>query len=232
MVPQTQKRKARNSTKVNLLFSLVFHGLIVVAVLYFAAREGLLGKQIKKIAVEMVKEKRAGETQGAGKAARKKPPKMEPPKIVASAEDRRAQGSGASPPPSVAAAPPVAAPRRRWMCPRLCSRAARRWRPLPTRCKFTRAWSSTRCDPAGTARRTWTTTPLWRKWRSAVDSTGRIGDPVWKKGSGNKHWDDSVRQALAIPPRAWIVRRRPISRPESWFVSMSSTCRAFAPNKP
>jgi TonB family protein len=30
-----------------------------------------------------------------------------------------------------------------------------------------------------------------------VDSAGNIGNPVWKKGSGNKRWDDSVRQATA-----------------------------------
>jgi hypothetical protein len=29
MVPQTRKRTARNSSKVNLLISLTFHGLIV-----------------------------------------------------------------------------------------------------------------------------------------------------------------------------------------------------------
>ena len=31
MLPQTQKRKARSSTKVNLLFSLTFHGNIALA---------------------------------------------------------------------------------------------------------------------------------------------------------------------------------------------------------
>lgn len=41
----------------NLLISFIFHTLIVLAMFYFAARQGLLGKQMKKIAVEMVKEK-------------------------------------------------------------------------------------------------------------------------------------------------------------------------------
>jgi TonB family protein len=31
----------------------------------------------------------------------------------------------------------------------------------------------------------------------AVDSTGQISNPVWKKSSGDKRWDDTVRQALA-----------------------------------
>src|SRR5258706_330746 len=31
----------------------------------------------------------------------------------------------------------------------------------------------------------------------SVDGTGQITDPVWKKGSGDKRWDDSVRMAIA-----------------------------------
>jgi len=30
-----------------------------------------------------------------------------------------------------------------------------------------------------------------------VDKDGNISNPVWKKGSGNQRWDDSVRAALA-----------------------------------
>ena len=58
MVPQSKARKPRNSSKVNLLISMAFHGVVVLGLLYFAARQGLLGKTIKKIAVEMVKEKK------------------------------------------------------------------------------------------------------------------------------------------------------------------------------
>ena len=31
----------------------------------------------------------------------------------------------------------------------------------------------------------------------AVSRDGQISDPEWKEGSGDKRWDDSVRQALA-----------------------------------
>ena len=57
MLPHTQPRKKRNSSKVNLMISFTFHALIILVGLYFAARGGLLGKQIQKISVEMVKEK-------------------------------------------------------------------------------------------------------------------------------------------------------------------------------
>ena len=57
MQPHTQPRKKRNSSRVNLMISFTFHALIVVVALYFAARQGLLGKQLKKISINMVKEK-------------------------------------------------------------------------------------------------------------------------------------------------------------------------------
>src|ERR1700722_10178438 len=106
MVPQTQKRKPRNSSKVNLVISLVFHGAIAVAVIYFAAREGLLGKQFKKIAVEIVKEKPPEKPKEPEKPREQIPaptPKVaqaEPPKEVVSAP----------PPANTADAPPVVAP--------------------------------------------------------------------------------------------------------------------------
>ncbi|MEI9962331.1 MAG: TonB C-terminal domain-containing protein [Limisphaerales bacterium] len=31
----------------------------------------------------------------------------------------------------------------------------------------------------------------------AVDKSGKISSPQWKKGSGDNRWDDSVRQAIA-----------------------------------
>jgi len=57
MIPNTQPRKVKNSSKVNLLISFIFHAVLVLALLYFAAREGLLGKKLEKISVQMVKEK-------------------------------------------------------------------------------------------------------------------------------------------------------------------------------
>ena len=56
MLPQSQARKKRNLSKVYLLISFAFHAVLVLTLLYFAARQGLLGKQLKKISIEMVKE--------------------------------------------------------------------------------------------------------------------------------------------------------------------------------
>src|ERR1700690_1181706 len=76
MLPQNQPRKKRNSSKVNLMISFTFHALIVLVALYFAARQGLLGKQLKKISINMVKEKPPEKPKEPDK------PKVEPPKIV------------------------------------------------------------------------------------------------------------------------------------------------------
>src|SRR5580698_6694265 len=57
MQPQSQPRKKKNSSKVNLMISFVFHALLLVVLLYFAARSGILGNQLKKISIQMIKEK-------------------------------------------------------------------------------------------------------------------------------------------------------------------------------
>jgi hypothetical protein len=47
----------------------------------------------------------------------------------------------------------------------------------------------------------------------AVDPAGHISDPIWKKGSGDARWDDSVRQAInatrkldRTPPKSFPPR--------------------------
>src|SRR5579862_1545280 len=52
-----QKRKKQNSSKLALVISVVVHALLLSSVVYFAAREGILGKKLKQLAVIMIKEK-------------------------------------------------------------------------------------------------------------------------------------------------------------------------------
>jgi hypothetical protein len=98
MIPKSQVRKKKNSSKVNLIISAVFHGILVGALFYFAAREGLLGTQLKKIAVEMVKEK-------PPEKPKPEPPKVEPPKLEPPKETAKAEA-----PKEVPQAAPMAAP--------------------------------------------------------------------------------------------------------------------------
>jgi hypothetical protein len=186
MLPQTKVRKKSNSSKVNLLISLAFHGLIVLAVLFLAARTGLLGKQLKKITVTMEKKEKPPEKP-------KEPPKVEPPKIVETPKIVEA--------PKVVEAPPTVAP------PVVAPPAAE----LPSFDFEGGKLVQSSSDPVQLYKGM-LEYALRSKWNRptdladddyvvevevAVDRGGKISDPQWKKGSGNQVWDDTVRQALA-----------------------------------
>jgi len=193
----TQKRKKRNSPKVNLLISAVFHGLIISVLLYFAAREGLLGRQIKKIAVEMVKEKPPEKPKELEKpkVAKLDVPKVDVPKIPEIAKIEAPKETPTTP-PSAGAAPPAVAPP-----------AAE----LPAFAFEGGKTVVTSSDPVQLYKGLLEST-LRFNWdrpkdvddhtnvaevEVAVDSAGAISNPVWKKTSGHKQWDDSVRLAIA-----------------------------------
>jgi hypothetical protein len=196
MVPQTQPRKRRNSSRVNLLISLTFHGAIVLALFYFAAREGLLGKQLKKIAVEMVKEKPPEKAKEPAKP-KEEPEKPEPPKIAEApkTETPRAPPQEAPPPESVAAPPSIAPPAVE----------------VPAFVFEGGKAVQTSSDPVQLYKG-FVEYALRAKWNRptdiadayfvaevevSVDRAGQISHPEWKKASDNARWDDSVRQAIA-----------------------------------
>ncbi|HEV7924130.1 MAG TPA: TonB C-terminal domain-containing protein [Verrucomicrobiae bacterium] len=178
-----------------MLLAAIFHGLIVGVLLYFAAREGLLGKQIKKIAVEMVKEKpKPPEKPKEPEKPKVDVAKVEAPKV---AEVARIQPpKETAPPPSGIAAPPTVAP------------------PVAELPAFEFEGGKTvvtSSDPAqlykglleAALRFNWERpkdvddhTNL-AEVEVAVDSAGDITDPVWKKKSGQKQWDESVLLAIA-----------------------------------
>src|SRR5882724_10979487 len=191
MLPQTQARKPRNSSKVNLIISVAFHAIIALTLLYFAARGGLLGKQIRKIAVEMVKEK-PPEKKPEPEKPKPEPPKVETPKIV--------QAPKIEPPKETAGAPPSMAPA-----------AAPAAAEVPSFSFEGGKEVQTSSDP-GQIYKGLVEYSLRSRWNRpediddhayvaevevSVDGTGQITDPVWKKGSGDKRWDDSVRMAIA-----------------------------------
>ena len=112
MIPQTSQRAPMNSSRVNLLISFIFHSVLVLGLVYFAAREGLLGKQLKKIAVEIVKDKEPEKPKTPEKPP-EQPPKAEIPKIAEipksrSAQSRRRRSRRPPPPRPPAIAPPPA----------------------------------------------------------------------------------------------------------------------------
>jgi TonB C terminal len=210
MPPLNRPRKPRNSSKVNLLISFLFHTIILTVAFYFAARGGLLGTHLKKIAVEMVKEKAPEKPKEPLKPKSdlpkadisKQPPKMQMAKTVQ---------APTVPPPAVGAptAPPTVAP------------------PAAVLPAFEFSGGKaveTTSDPIELYRGLlqFALTSKWNKPEDiaddhyvdevdvSVDAQGRISNPQWLKRSGNNRWDDSVRAALAAvnkldrpPPRGF-----------------------------
>jgi TonB family protein len=189
MLPRTQPRQKRNSSKVNLLISFTIHALIVVVGLYFAARGGLLGKQIQKISVEIVKEKQPPKPKPPEKP-KVEPPKVEPPKMAATPK--------LEPPKE---APPTTAP------PTVAPPAAE----LPSFVFEGGKTVESSSDPVQlykglieyAFRSKWDRPQKMHdndyvaEVRVTVDRRGDIRNVEWLKGSGNTRWDDSVRRAVS-----------------------------------
>jgi hypothetical protein len=189
MLPQSQPRQKRNSSKVNLLISFIFHAILVLVLLYFAARQGLLGKQLKKISIEMVKEKPPEKPKEQPKV---EPPKIEPPKVVETpkvVEAPKVQAPTAVAPPTVA--PPAA--------------------ELPS-FDFEGGKSvETSSDPVQLYKG-YLEYVLRQKWNRpeeadddfvaevavSVDRQGDIENPTWLKGSGDQKWDATVKQVFNV----------------------------------
>lgn len=186
MVPNTQPRKKRNSSRVNLAISFAFHAALVVVVLYFAARQGWLGKEAQKISVRIVKVPPPVKP----KPPEQKPPPVEMPKVVATPKFAPPKAT-----PTVTAPPTVDPPAQE----------------LPSFDFDGGKAVISSTDPVEVYK-SQIEFAMRSKWdrpddmdddsyvalvQVAVGRDGSLTDPVWEKGSGNKRWDDSVRAAIA-----------------------------------
>ena len=199
-----QQRKQRNSSKVNLTISFIFHGLLILVVFFFAAREGLVGKKLKQLAVTMVPKEKKPEP------AKEKPAEPKPetaksdqaPKMAV--PQPRAETAAAAPPRAIDAAPAVAPPT-----------AILSGMDFSDGAKEVQTIS----DPNGLYKALIEHT-LRSRWNRPediadeayvaevelhVDAKGRETDYRWLKGSGDKRWDDSVK--------AVVAQTKTISRP-------------------
>ncbi len=191
MVPQSQARKPRNSSKINLVISLVFHGALVVVILFFAARSGMLGEKIKNtMTVRTEKEKVEPKKDQEKKV---EPPKIDEPKLTVAPKMST---------PTTAPAPSTTAPES--------------VAPPPSEVpSFTIAGGQDVGDgDAVTVYKNLIQSVVRAKWKPpgelseknkdlvtdvevSVDSTGRLGNARLTRTSGNRQWDDSVKQAIA-----------------------------------
>ena len=188
MLPQSQPRKKKNSSRVNLLISFVFHAALAAIVIYFAARSGFLGNQLKKISIEMVKEKPPDKPKPP-------PPKVEPPKEAPKIAQAPKVEETPKSAPAVEAPPSVAPPATE----------------LPSFDFDGGKTVETSSDPVQIYKGAleYAFRSQWNRpddmaddsfvaeIRVSVDRDGNISDPQWEKGSGNTIWDASVRKAIA-----------------------------------
>ena len=204
MIPQSQPKKKKNSSKVNLTISAVVHGVIIAGLIYFAAREGYLGKKIQKISVEMVKEKKPEPP----KPKEPEKPKVEPPKVdTPKVEPVKVEEAKAAPP---TVAPPLVAP------------------PAVDVPSFEFEGGKTvqsESDPVQLYKGYLEYT-LRSKWNRpdnlpddnyvaevevGVDPQGNLGRSKWLKGSGDEKWDQTVKNVFKVV--ATIDRRPPTNFP-------------------
>ena len=188
MIPQTKPREVKNSSRVNLLISFIFHALLVIVLFYFAAREGLLGKKLEKISVSIVKEKPPEKPKPP--EPKVEPPKVEPPKVEV---PKITEAPRASAPHSAA---PVVAPANN---------------ELPAFDFDGGKAVETSSDPVQLykSRMEYVFYSKWNRPEDMADDNyvaevnvvvahdGSLSDIKWLKGSGNAKWDQTVKDALA-----------------------------------
>lgn len=192
--------KKSHDARVNLAISLVFHGSLIVAITYFAAREGILGKKLQEISVTLApKEKKPD-------PPKEKPPEPppEPPRLA-----QKTPPPANLPPPvaPVVTAPPAGVPP-----PASAPSAAPAATALPA-FEFNDGARAveTISDPTAIYKAL-VERALRARWNRpedleddafvaevelAIDKKGNIEDVRWLRGSGNRRWDDSVRSSLA-----------------------------------
>jgi TonB family protein len=189
------QRRKKNSSKANLTISFIFHGILIAAVFYFAAREGILGKKMKTIMAEMVKEKKPVEPPKPKEEPKiAQQPKTEQPKTVAAVPQPQLQVTPAPPPteaPAAAAPPAVDVPTLDFSDgakevvtisdPKLLYKGLVE---LALRSRWER--------PDDIADETYVA-----EVELQIDPQGNVTGSKWIRGSGDARWDKSVKQAVA-----------------------------------
>jgi TonB family protein len=205
------QRRKRNSSRINLTISAIFHGTLILAVFFFAAREGMLGKKLKEITVTMVPKEKKPE-----------PPKEKP------AEPKVEQPKVAELPKSVAVAPPKveSAPPPTDAAPSVAPAST----SLPA-FEFNDGAHEVQTGDATSIYKGLVESALRSRWNRpenmedeqftaqvelTIDPEGRVAGYRWLDGSGNQAWDDSVKAAVAQTKE--ISQRPPKGFPQSFVV--------------
>jgi outer membrane biosynthesis protein TonB len=201
MIPQSQPKKVVNSSKVNLTISAVVHGVIIVALVYFAAREGYLGKKVKSIVVTKVVEKKP-EPEKPKELPKVEPPKVEQPKM----EAPKAEAPKAAP----MAAPPVVAPAAVDV-PSLEFSGGKTVLSESDPVQLYKGYMEYQLRSKWNRPENMADDNYVAEVSVNVDKDGNLSRVAWQKGSGDDQWDQTVRNVFKTITS--IDRRPPTNFP-------------------
>jgi TonB family protein len=198
MLPGTEQRKKRNSAKVNLIFSVTFHGLIGLAVFYFAAREGILGHSLQTMTVMLEEKKPEIKQPPKPKEELPKPELPKPVEPVKLVEPPKMTAVVQAPPPPVDVTGPVdIAPPPAEEAPFVFDEESHKVISSTNMVQIYQSllqdalqfnWDRPRDMDAQTNQ---------AEVELAVGKNGELTGPVITKSSGQTKWDQSVLTAVA-----------------------------------
>ncbi len=196
------QRRKRTSSKTSLFLSFLFHSLVVLAVFYFAARQGVMGDKMKSLVATLEQQKPKEQPKPPKEEPKVEPPKqLEQPKVAATPPPAAQAPANAGPPP--AEAPPAAAPPTldasffgdgakpvvEVSDPKLIYKSA-----------IERALRSNWQRPEDL-----NDDEFVAEVELSISPDGKVSGSQWMKGSGNARWDKSVKSAVAATKSIGLV---------------------------
>jgi TonB family protein len=206
-----QQRKKSNSSKVNLIISAVFHTILVGAIFYFAAKEGLLGKKLKELTVTMEKVKKPEPPK-----EKPEPPKVDEPKQVAKVSVPQPRTESATPPPAASDAAPTVAPAAAVLPAFSFDEGARQVQSISSPSDIYKALVEHTLRSYWNRPEDMADDAFVANVELTIDKSGYVSDSRWINGSGNTRWDATVKQAVAQVKA--ITRPPPKGFPEKFVV--------------
>jgi len=210
-----QQRKKISPSKTSLIISVVFHTTLILAVFFFAAREGMLGKKLKQLTVTMVPKEKKPEPPKE-KPLEPKPdlPKpAEAPKMAAAVPKVE---TAVVPPPPAAGAAPIAAPSTVSLPAFEFNDGAKEVKTLSNPNDIYKALVEHALLSRWNRPENIADDNFVAEVELSVDSSGKVKDYRWLSGSGNARWDNSVKAALAQAKA--ISRPPPKGFPDKFLV--------------
>lgn len=190
-----QKRKKQNSSKVALVISVMVHALLFASVVYFAAREGILGKKLKQLAVTMVKEKPPEPPKP--KAEEPKPAVPKPVETVKQTAPPPIAAPAAPKAESTVAAPPVAAPAAVTLPSFEFNDGAKDVNSISDPNGIYKSLIEHSVKAHWNRPEDMDDVSYTAEVEISINPKGEVLGARWLSGSGNANWDNTVKEAVA-----------------------------------